>query len=588
MSFSSHNKDQLLNKKIKQRRRAFRKSGSQPERKHFLIRFPGGTFDESRRCSRPGQTARRLFEPVSCARSEFACAGEIVSKNSRFSASDERCFIFAIMMILQSFLIATQLNAQQKSPARLSPLEKLKSAIAFLQNDTDMAHASWGISVVQAKTGDIITEYNSNLSLAPASTQKVITTAAGLSILGPDYTYRTSLEYDGILDSTNGIIKGNLIIKGSGDPTIESFFFKDKNDTSSVVKKWAGILKTKGIKSIEGAIIADASVFEDETTESNWVWGDMGNYYGAGASGLTYMDDMYSIWFNSGKNGDTAGIAKITPFIPGFRITNYVTAAGTEDEAYIYGAPYSDAHYVNGTIPAHKTNFEVKGSLPDPPYLLAFNLKQELAQEGISIQGEATTVRQLKLNKAYKQSPRKILYTHTSPSLEKIVYWTNMTSNNLFAEHILKTIALKKQHFGTATSGLAELMKFWKSKGLDTKGMSLMDGCGMARANTVTPKQLTDIFCILTKDKAYTAFYNSLPVAGKTGTLKNSFKGTSAENRIHAKTGSFNRVRSFAGYGTTKNGEQIAFSLIANNFDCSNNEMRTKLERIVVLIAELD
>src|ERR1035437_2840783 len=115
----------------------------------------------------------------------------------------------------------------------------------------------------------------------------------------------------------------------------------------------------------------------------------MGNYYGAGASGLSYMDDQYSIWFKSEKKGDTASILKITPYIPNFRINNYVLAAGTEDEAYIYGVPFSDFHYVNGTIPPHKSSFEVKGSLPDPPYLLAFQLRQALEQEGITVKGAA-------------------------------------------------------------------------------------------------------------------------------------------------------------------------------------------------------
>lgn len=467
-------------------------------------------------------------------------------------------------------------------------LIKLKAEIEILKNDPDLAHASWGICVMKAKSGEIITEHNSNLSLIPASTQKIVTTAAGLGLLGADYTYQTTLEYDGSFDSITGIIKGNLYIRGSGDPTLGSEYFKDKNDTTPIVNKWAAALKAKGVKTIEGDVIADASVFDDEMVPSNWIWGDMGNYYGAGASGLSYLDNMYKLYFRSGKTGDSTHITKITPDVPNLKITNYVKAGGTDDNAYIYGAPYNDNRYVTGTIPANKIDFDVKGSLPDPPLLLAYGLTQAFSGNGIKVKGTATSVRQLKLLNHYTEKSRKKIYVHTSPPLSKIVYITNLISNNLFAEHILKTIAFQKRGYGTESAGIDETIKFWSAKGIDTKGLNLYDGCGLARANTITPKQLAQLFHVMIFDNTYTSFYNSLPVAGKTGTMSGLCRGSCAENNLRAKSGSINKVRSFAGYVNNKSGEQLCFSVIANNFDCSSSEMRRKLERLMVLIAELD
>lgn len=467
-------------------------------------------------------------------------------------------------------------------------LQRLNAEIENLKNDSDLLHASWGICVIETQTGKLLSEYNSNTSLIPASTQKLITTAAGLNLLGSDFVYETSLEYDGLFDSVSGTIKGNLYITGSGDPTLESKYFKNKNDSTPLVKKWANVLLSKGVKNIEGSIIADESVFDDEMIPSNWIWGDMGNYYGAGASGLSYMDNMYTLYFNSGSAKDSTNIIKIVPSIPNLKLTNYVRAAGNDDDAYIYGAPYNDYRYVTGTIPPNKTNFDVKGSIPDPPYFLAIDFNHALSENGIRVNGSPTSVRRLMLNNNYQKSTRKKIYIHTSPPLSKIVYWTNLISNNLFAEHILKTIALQKHNFGSEYAGIGDILKFWSSKGIDIKGMNLSDGCGLSRANTVTAKQLAQICNVMTTTPVYNVFYNSLPVAGKTGTMTNVCRGSYAENNMRAKSGSISRVRSYAGYVTNKKGNQLSFAVIVNNFDCSTNTMKKKLEKLMILISETD
>lgn len=488
--------------------------------------------------------------------------------------------------ILVYIVSSTCLYAQVS--AKVQGVGNLNAEIEKLKNDSDLSHASWGICVMRTKTGETITQYNDNISLTPASTLKAVTTAAGLSILGSDYTYQTTLEYDGVYDSINGIIKGNLYIKGSGDPTIESQYFKNKDTPTPLTQKWAEELKAKGIKKIEGAIIADASAFEFETVPSTWIWGDMGNYYGAGASGLSYMDNMYTLYFKSGKSGDTTSITKTEPELLNLRINNYVKANGSDDNAYIYGAPYSYERYVTGTIPPYKTDFDVKGSMPDPPYFFAYQLSQSLLNSGVEVVHSPTSLRILQLNNSYRPQARKKLLIYTSPTLDKIVYFTNLNSNNLFAEHILKTIALKIQGRGSENTGTDEVLKFWKAKGINTGGMYMQDGCGLSRGNSITPNQLASVFRLMTLDSAYTSFYNSLPVAGKTGTMVRLCKGTFAENNLRAKTGSLSRVRSFAGYVTTKNEEQLCFSIIVNNYDCSSAEIRKKLERLMVLIAEIN
>lgn len=488
---------------------------------------------------------------------------------------------------LYFLLIFFAASAQKEVPVS-SSLARLNQEIEKLKKDNDLQHAVWGLHVLNAKTGAVITEYNGHISLTPASTMKVLTTAAALGILGEDFRYETRLEHDGRLDTATGILKGNIYIRGSGDPSLGSALFRDGKD-SLITDKWASLLRAKGITRVEGRIIADASIFEDEMVPSTWIWGDMGNYFGAGASGLSFMDNKYTLFFKSGpRTGDTTSITKVWPEIPGLTISNFVKAGGSGDNAFIYGAPYVFSRYVTGTIPAGKANYEVDGSVPDPPLLCAQMLENALERAGVAVSGEATTIRRLKNEGKYDKGKRNILHTHYSPTLDKIIYYTNLKSNNLFAEHLLKTIAWKKTGFGNDSDGRKAVISYWASKGVDTEGLFMSDGSGLSRANAVTPAQMANILRIARGEPYFNAFYSSLPVAGRSGSLGTLCVGTCAENNLRAKSGYINRARGYTGYVKNRKGEELIFSMIANNYDCSPTEMKKKMERIMVLIAELE
>ena len=490
------------------------------------------------------------------------------------------------------------------------PASKLKIEIEQLKSDTDLAHATWSVCVKDIKKDSLIAEHNSNATLVPASTMKIITTASALAILGNMYKYETYLEYDGKLDSAKGILRGNLYIKGNGDPTLGSEAFKKKSDTVPLTDLWAKIIAEKGIKKIDGAIMADATAFEDEIVPYSWIWGDMGNYYGAGACGLNFADNKFTLYFKSGiKKGDSTFITKISPDIPGMKIFNQAITKGYSDNAYIYGAPYSLVRYVKGTIPANKKDYEVDGSAPDPPLHCAQALDSSLRKSGILISKKPTTIRNYLppadeftttadsaasppsplLEERGARGVRRRIYIHTSHTLEKIVYETNLQSNNLFAEALLKTIALKKTKFGEDQTGIDIIYNYWKQKGVDLKGFYMADGCGLSRFNAVSTKQQVDILSAIKKDSVlFKKFYDCLPIAGKSGSLGKLCKGTVAENNLRAKSGYMTRVRSYAGYVTNKKGTLLAFSIIVNNYDCTPAQMKEKLEKLMVAIAETE
>lgn len=479
-----------------------------------------------------------------------------------------------------------------------SQYTKLKTAIENLKKDPDLKHASWSVYVTNQKNDTALAEYNSHLSLIPASTLKIVTTGAALSILGSDFVFHTKLQYDGSFDTISGTIKGNLYILGGGDPALESEYFKDKKDSLTTVEKWAVILKAKGIKKIEGAVIGDAGIFEDNMTPGQWIWSDIGNYFGAGACGLTYHDNKYTAFFRSGAAGTNTTITKLSPTIEGLNIINHVKAGGNDDNAYIYGSAYSYYRSAQGTIPSNKNNYEIDGSIPDPALFCALSLETALKNIDIEITKKATTIRAEKenneINKKTEGSAktefdplkRKTLHTHYSPTLDKIVYWTNLKSNNLYAEHLLKYICYTKTGLGTETKGTEIITEFWKNKGVDVSGFFMNDGCGLARANVITTKTEGQILRLISKEKSYNAFYNSLPVAGRSGSLAGLCEGTCAENNLHAKSGYITRARGYAGYVKNKKGEMLCFSLLANNYECSPGEMKQKLEKILIAIAE--
>ena len=352
------------------------------------------------------------------------------------------------------------------------------------------------------------------------------------------------------------------------------------------MQKWATQLKARGVKKIEGAVIGDASIFEDNMVPSQWIWGDMGNYFGAGACGLTYHDNKYTILFKSGNAGSPTAINKIKPNIPDLQITNDVTSGGSDDNAFIYGSIYSNYRVAQGTIPSNKNNYEVDGSIPDPALFCAQELERALKDVGITISQKANTIRTLKELSDYTVTSKKTLFTNYSPTLDKIVYWTNLKSLNLYAEHLLKYLCYKKTGIGRETEGTMIITNFWKDKGVDVSGFFMNDGCGLARANVITTKTETQVLRLMTLDKNYKAFYESLPIAGKSGSMGTLCEGTCAENNMRAKTGYITRARGYAGYVKNKKGEMLCFSLLANNYDCTPTEMKVKLEKILVAIAE--
>jgi serine-type D-Ala-D-Ala carboxypeptidase/endopeptidase (penicillin-binding protein 4) len=465
---------------------------------------------------------------------------------------------------------------------------RIQSEIDTLNADPALKHGLWAFSVMTADSGKMIAANNPELCVMPASTMKILTTGAALGLLGTDYQYTTLIQYEGKFDSIKGIIHGNLYIQGSGDPSLGSAWFKKAGEESDF-EKMGKTLLALGVKEIDGMIIGDASCFGDNPVPDGWQWSDLGQYYGAGTSGLAYKGNSVTLFFNSTK--DSCTIDKIIPQLDDVVYRSYVRAdalPAKKDEAYVYGAPYGKEYAVYGTIPAQKIGYKVEAANPDPAYTCATELKAILLAAGIQVKGEASTVRRLQIKGKLNSTQRNKIAEIKSPNLSEIVKLTNVQSDNTFAEQISRTLGLLKGEGGTTEAGVKVIRNYWQSLGVDVEALHMTDGSGLSRSNLVTTNIEASVLQKIYQQKWFSVFDKSLPVAGKNGSMTSLCKGTLAENNLRAKTGYINKARGYAGYVKTKSGKLLCFSLLANNYTCTANEMKKKLEKLLVAMADLE
>ncbi len=443
----------------------------------------------------------------------------------------------------------------------------------FIKNDS-LAHASISFCVLDATDGKPVLEYNSEKSLAPASILKLVTSATALDLLGPDYTFKTSVGYTG--EIKNGRLTGDIIIKGGGDPSLGSGYFLDHY--GDFVSEWIEDIKKSGIKSIKGRVIADDSYFDYLPVPSKWLWEDAGNYYGAGAYGLSVYDNTYEIHFKT--------IAGITPVITGmipdnyaFDFSNWLTATGTSDKGYVFAAPYSTNGWLAGTIPADDDDFVLKASITDPPLLVAKIVDKELKEAGIEITGNPTTTR---FEKRPVTAPLKLISETVSPPLSEIIEILNHFSINLYAEHLTKEMGRVFRNSATTESGIEVIKEFLSDSGINMSGVFLEDGSGLSPLNAINSKALAMLLFQLKKSgKYFNEFYDSLPYAGKEGTLQYYFKDPVFETRFRAKSGSMTRVRSMAGFVRTISDKELIVCLIINHYSGSSRYIMSGIEELM-------
>lgn len=465
--------------------------------------------------------------------------------------------------------------------------------IKQLLHTPSMKGASFSLIAKELETGRTVYAYDTLRQLTPASVLKTVTTATALELLGESYRFPTSLEYDG--EIKEGVLQGNLYIKGSGDPSLgSSHFAPDRSsyrpDQNTFIPQWIQAVEKAGIRRIEGRIIADESVFDTEGTSLKWVQEDMGSYYGAGSYGISVFDNLYKLILKTGAAGQRPSIKGSDPDVSYIRFHTYLTARNSvSDSSYIVGAPFVAERYIYGSVPANRESVTLKGDIPDPALFLAGYLKRALAQKGIPVKGEPTCFRLLKEAGAWNPGKRELLVTTYSPTLKEIVEVTNHASHNLFADALLKTIGLRyRPERGEVISsferGVKILRWHWAGKGFDLSPLWMYDGSGLAVTDKVSTAFMGALLCYMaTESPAAEAFIASLPQSGLEGSVRNFLKGTDLQGKARLKSGSMSRVKAYAGY-IQKGGKRYAVALLVNNYAGEGRAMTKKIEQLLTAL----
>ncbi len=444
-----------------------------------------------------------------------------------------------------------------------------------------LQNAGYSVYVMGAEDGEIIYR-TPQISLSTASVMKVVTTAAALEILGPDFKFRTQIGITGKVNRETGILEGNLVLKGGCDPAFYSEYFSEHYQ--GTFEAWTAALSASGIKNIQGNLIIDLSRMDESLIPGGWLWEDIGNYYGAGVSALSYSDNYYKIHFAAPEaSGQLATITKTDPVIDSLILINRVVSSDIErDLSVVYGAPGSFSQMAEGSIPKGKSDFIVKAAIPDPARTAALQFIKVLKTGNIILSGKIT----------FRTKPADgeftIIAEKLSPALKELLVPLNQESINLFAEHLLRETGLARKGSPTLNSSLEALIEFWSEKKIFLQGFYPTDGSGLSRSNAFCPRTLAEVLRYMYLSTNRDDFFNSLPLAGRSGTLQASFKGSKLENNLRAKTGSMSRVRSLAGIFTNQSGRKIIFAIITNNFEGSQASVSHLIEDFLNQIYSLD
>ena len=435
----------------------------------------------------------------------------------------------------------------------------------------DYRNATFGIQVIDAETGKELFSQNSEKLMIPASVLKIVTTATSLEILGADYRFKTRIGYKGNIQ--NNVLNGDVVIISGGDPTLGSAYFSDRD----FLKEWAEKIREAGIKKITGNIVLDKSNYEVEELPPTWIWGDIGNYYGAYFDPFTNHDNLFTITFKSGNAGEQTEIISTTPEIEGLKIENQVVASENNiDNAFVFGSPFDKNRVIRGTIPMEKDKFSIKASMPSPAELFGLMLIKAIREEGIIFDG----VSKVSSGKAKDFTE---IHTHYSPSLEAIIQQLNYESVNLFAEHLLVQLGSEKNKKGSREAGIEVINNFWKELNFETQNLLMEDGSGLSHFNAVTPSFLNQVLKYMYHGINSENFVQSLPQAGE-GTLKSFGAVDFPANSLRAKSGSMTRVRCYSGYIICDSGRTVIFTIMVNHFAGTHSQLRSGFEHLLISV----
>src|SRR3989454_2191257 len=490
-------------------------------------------------------------------------------------------------------------------------IKPLPARIAAVLSDPDLARGFWGIEVVSLPSGRILYAQNADKLFTPASNTKLFTTAAALALVGPDHKFHTTVETAGTLDKY-GRLSGDLVLMGRGDPNLSGRALPydlrtERNDHPiQVLENLADTLVQKGVKYVDGDIVADDSYFAFERYGEGWsqddlVWGD-----GAPVSALTINDNVLFVNILPADRAGERAFVNVTPFADYYRIDNRIitTPGGTGRKFFVNREPGSTVLTLWGNMPLDDQGANEALAIEDPAEFAAQLFRSLLEKRGISVYGRQRThhteLASLSTFSVTSLAPSRggddnqfrplqmnqplVLASNDSKPLIEDVRVINKVSQNLHAEILLRLLGREKGTAGTIEGGLEVLRGFLEHAGISNDQYVFYDGSGLSRQNLVTPHAIVQLLRYAALQPWGAAYKSTFPISGVDGSLSDRFKNTKLQGRVNGKTGSLGGGKALSGYAKTDKGEQVAFSILSNNFNLPNKRVTDTIYRIVEAI----
>ncbi len=429
---------------------------------------------------------------------------------------------------------------------------ELEQAMRRFMADEQIRYGQAGLVVKELQTSKVLIDWNGSIGLAPASTQKIFTAAAALDQLGTGFQYSTALLYNGKVQ--NGVLSGDLIIQGAGDPSFGSWRYAQTREQQNL-SAWTDALRTAGIKEVRGQIKVNQNGFSQQPLPGGWIWDDMGNYYGAGSWGINWRENQFDLIMVPGdKAGDSLKAWRMEPMIPYLQFQNRITTGkpGSGDNGYIYSPPYATHGFAEGTIPAGVNSFTIAGAMPNPFTVLAQTLERNLQAAGIAFNNNTTT--------SAKQDG-VLLHAYASPNMDSLVYWFMQKSINLYGEALLKTLAQQKNGIGSTDAGVQWMRKYWQERGIDPNALRMVDGSGLSPLNRNTAYAQIAALEFASRQNWFAAYLQSFPI----------------NNQMQLKSGTIQGAKAYSGYYTNASGKTYLISFLVNNYNGSASAITRKM-----------
>ncbi len=496
--------------------------------------------------------------------------------------------------------LSCHLSSAQPSP------HSLDSRIIPLIESPDVSEALWGIHILRARDGNVLCSFNAAKNFVPASNMKLVTAAAALDLLGPEFRFKTSVCSDAVLEE--GVLKGALILKGAGDPHFSDRLYSPEGrrawpeENPAALAALADQLSNQGIRRIEGTLVVDDTLFLYEPLGPEWGWDDLEWYYAAPVETLAVNENCIGIQIKPGRAAGLPALIEVTPGFAAAQFHNRIVTGkkGGKVSYSLQREAGKEEWSLYGEIPLGNEAVLERVAVADPAEYAGRLFQRALEQKGITLGGNVVT-RHLLPEEVLEQgnpSPRKAARIRVQPScakiltsfesipLEEILKFLVKNSDNLYAEMICRQLGLTDGGLGSRLETCAGLKSFLRKSGVAEFSGHLADGSGLSKSNLISPKVLTQLLDFMRTHASHTSFFNLLPIAGVDGTMKYRLTQSPAKGNIFAKTGSLNTASSLSGYAKTIRGEELIFSIMANNYSGEISKVRDVIDRICEVMVD--